>query len=180
MPERFGQAENAIGVTDSVSGRTLVLLILLLLTTLLVLLILLAPLTHFSLSIHTPHTPLKNGSNCVGHPTPSMWMATYTHLAPKTLDQWRKHHKMQTLSAVSCQPSAVSCRSFRTRGHAFGAFPPLQKHHYLHGFCTTDTTSATTTTTHPITMYHTHAPLHMFHHNIYQAPAMYQICHHHL
>ena len=36
-----------------------------------------------------------------------MWMATCTHLAPKTLDQWRKHHNMQTLSAVSCQLSAV-------------------------------------------------------------------------
>ena len=130
---------------------------------------------HFSLSIQTPHTPLKSGSNCVGHPTPSMWMATYTHLAPKTLDQWRKHHKMQTLSAVSCQPSAVSCRSFRTRGHTFGAFPAFQKHHYLHGFCTADTTSATTTTTHPITLYHTHTPSSRFHHHIHQTPAMYQI-----
>ena len=29
-------------------------------------------------------------------------------------------------------------------------------------------------------MNHTHPPLHMFHHYIYQTPAMYQICHHHL
>ena len=98
----------------------------------------------------------------------------------RTLDQWRKHHKMQTLSAVSCQPSAVSCRSFRARGHAFGAFPALQKHHYLHGFCTADTTSATTTTTHPITLYHIHTPSSRFHHYIQQTPAMYQMCHHHL
>ena len=64
----------------------------------------------FSMTVHTLHTPLKSGSNCVGHPTTSMWMATCTHLAPKTLDQWRKHHNMQTLSAVSCQLSAVSCQ----------------------------------------------------------------------
>ena len=129
----------------------------------------------FSMIVHTLHTPLKSGSNCVGHPTTSMWMATYTHLAPKTLDQWRKHHNMQTLSAVSCQPSAVSCRSFRTRGHAFGAFPTFQKHHYLHGFCTTDTTSATTTTTHPITLYHIHTPSSRFHHHMHQTPATYQV-----
>ena len=36
-----------------------------------------------------------------------MWMATCTHLAPKTLYQGRKHHNMQTLSAVSGQLSAV-------------------------------------------------------------------------
>ena len=91
------------------------------------------------------------------------------------------HHNMQTLSAVSCQPSAVSCRSFRTRGHAFGAFPVLLKPHSLYAFSATDTTTTTTTTTtHPITMYHTHTPLHMFHHYIYQTPAMYQISQHYL
>ena len=87
---------------------------------------------------------------------------------------------MQTLSAVSCQRSAVSCRSFCTRVHAFGTSPALQKPHYLYVFCTTDTTSTTTTTTtHPITMYHTHPPLQMIHHYIKQPPAMYQMCHHH-
>ena len=85
-----------------------------------------------------------------------MWVATGTHLAPKTLYQWRKHHNMQTLSAVSCQRSAVSCRSFCSRVHAFGTSPALLKPPYLYAFSATEATSTTTTTTHPITMYHTH------------------------
>ena len=64
----------------------------------------------YSMTIHTLHTPLESGSDCVGHPTTSMWMATGTHLGPRTLYQWHTHHNMQTLSAVSCQRSAVSCR----------------------------------------------------------------------
>ena len=139
-----------------------------------------APLfTRFSMSIHTLHTPLESGSNCVGHPTTSMWMATCTRHEQTRLSMCYKQHNMQTLSAVSCQRSAVSCRSFCARGHAFGTSPAFLKHHYLHAFSTTDTTSTTTTTTtttHPITLYHTHTPSSMFHHYIHQTPAMYQIC----
>ena len=117
------------------------------------------------MSIHTLHTPLERGSNCVGHPTTSIWIATCTHLGPRTLYPCHKHHNMQTLSAVSCQPSAVSCRSFFTTVHAFGTSRAFLSHHYLHAFSTTDTTTTTTTTiTNPITMYQTHAPLHIFHH----------------
>ena len=81
----------------------------------------------------------------------------------------------QHANPVSCQRSAVSCRSFCARGHAFGTSPAFLKHHYLHGFSTTDTTSTITTTTHPITLYHIHTPSSMFHHHIYQTPAMYHI-----
>ena len=117
-------------------------------------------------------------------------MRTCTHLAPRTLNQWRKHHKLQTLSAVSCQRSAVSCRSFCTRVHAFGTSPASLPPHYLPAFSTTDTTTTTTTTTHPINqtpaMYHnsqhyasdTHylsvSPI-----NIYQAHAPFQTLHSH-
>ena len=113
------------------------------------------------MTIHTLHTPLKSGSNCFGHPTASMWMATCTHLAPTRLWKCYKHHNMQTLSAVSCQRSAVSCRSFCARVHAFGTSPALQNPHYLYVFSTTDTTTTTTTTTHPITMCHTHTIVHV-------------------
>ena len=67
--------------------------------------------THFSMSIHTLHTPLERGSNCVRHRTTSMWMATCTHhqqqLCQQQLCPCGKHRNMQTLSAVSGQLSAV-------------------------------------------------------------------------
>ena len=101
---------------------------------------------------------------------------------------------MQTLSAVSCQRSAVSCRSFFTGVHAVGTSRASLSHHYLYAFSTTDTTTTTTTTTHPITMYHTHTlhctcsttiyirhPLCIrFATIIYQTHTIYQISHHYL
>ena len=59
---------------------------------------------------------------------------TCTNLAPRALYQWRIHHNKQTLSAVSCQRSAVSCCSFCTRVHAFVTSQASVSHHYLHTF----------------------------------------------
>ena len=83
-------------------------------------------------------------------------------LAPILAQQCCIHmQNTQHANPVSCQRSAVSCRSFCARVHAFGTSPAFQKHHYLYVFSTTDTTSTTTTTTHPITMYHTHTIVHV-------------------
>ena len=143
------------------------------------------PITIYTLSSRAPthhylHTFLHLFTHCTHHLRTAQIVLDIQHhrcgwqLTP-ILRQKPSINGANITTCKPCQLSAVSCRSFRARGHAFGAFPALQKHHYLHGFCTTDTTSATTTTTHPITLYHIHTPSSRFHHYIHQTPAMYRI-----